>query len=392
MARQKPKFDTRMECYLWDLLDEGIDDVLDRLKGEAGVTGITVPVHCPPIDHLRAHADVTPRTFRSKGGAQFQPDARLYSGTRMRPVVAEWLRKSNPLRQVADACAARDLTLRAWVIGVHNPAVVERYPICAAKDVFGEPIPDYLCPVNPDVREYLRALVEDLHESYGIAELLIGGIQFPALTEEDFTQAIGPTEVDRWLLSTCFCESCRQLAQRDGLDVDRAARTAFDRLEEVLATGQAQEDDLDFFLDAHPAIEAYAQWQADQLPPLAEAIRSSFPGEVILDGYHGFEDQEDVSALTVHCDRLHVPCNSLDTEEIESAVSFGVDLMQEPHRVELAMLGTGAVIDPEDLVSAMAKAAEEGVRCVTIENYGILPLACLEAVHRGVRFAGRLVD
>jgi len=36
-------FQTTLWCYLWDLVDEGIDEVLDRLKGQAGVTAIIQP-------------------------------------------------------------------------------------------------------------------------------------------------------------------------------------------------------------------------------------------------------------------------------------------------------------------------------------------------------------
>src|SRR5690349_13438156 len=102
-------FHISMNCYPWDLVDEGIDAVLDRLKGEAGVTGISVPFSCGPIVQLRPHAGVSPRTFRSRGGVQFQPEASHYTGTRIRPVVADWLRKSNPLAAIAEACAKRGL-------------------------------------------------------------------------------------------------------------------------------------------------------------------------------------------------------------------------------------------------------------------------------------------
>ena len=58
-------FQTNVWCYLWDLVDEGIDGVLDRLKGEAGATGISVATSYYSVDQLRPHAGMLPRTFRS---------------------------------------------------------------------------------------------------------------------------------------------------------------------------------------------------------------------------------------------------------------------------------------------------------------------------------------
>mgnify|MGYP005863561923 CR=1 FL=1 len=86
-------FEINLWCYPWDLVDEGIDRVLDRLQGEAGVTGVSVATHYHAVDQLRPHGSVAPRRFRSAGGAQFQPEAAAYAATRYRPVVAQWLRR-----------------------------------------------------------------------------------------------------------------------------------------------------------------------------------------------------------------------------------------------------------------------------------------------------------
>ena len=48
-------FQTLVSCYLWDLVDEGIEEVLDRLQGEAGATGVGVGVCCPRTAVLRPH-------------------------------------------------------------------------------------------------------------------------------------------------------------------------------------------------------------------------------------------------------------------------------------------------------------------------------------------------
>ena len=42
-------------CYLWDLLDEGVESVVDRLTGEIGATGVCVPATYHSIDKTRPH-------------------------------------------------------------------------------------------------------------------------------------------------------------------------------------------------------------------------------------------------------------------------------------------------------------------------------------------------
>ena len=215
-------FQVNLWCYLWDLVDEGIDQVLDRLKGEAGATGISVATCYHSIDQLRCHPGVSPRTFRSAGGAQFQPDASSYEGTRIRPVVATWLGKRNPLAALADACQKRGLKLRGWTVCCHSSLGVARHPTCAVKDVFGDPNPTWLCPVNPDVREYLRAMVDDLTRNYAFDAIELERPSFDANPHAHAHHKIGFElgDVGRWLYHLCFCESCRQAAEIVARQVD----------------------------------------------------------------------------------------------------------------------------------------------------------------------------
>jgi hypothetical protein len=172
-------FNTHVSCHLWDFAAEGIDAVLDRLRGEAGAVGVSVTVCSPRVALFRPHAGVSPRTFRSEGGLQFQPDKSAYGDTRMKPVVAEWLRKVNPLAAVAETCARLGLVLRGRVVCGHSEALVSRFDTAAVKDVFGDIHPAWLCPSNPDVREYLRAVVADLSKSYPFDTLEVAAASFP---------------------------------------------------------------------------------------------------------------------------------------------------------------------------------------------------------------------
>src|SRR5205085_3889822 len=81
----------------WDLIDEGIDRVLDRISGEIGCDGIQVTAVTGPVHVFRPHANVSPRTYRCDAAAYFQPDAKRYADSRLRPLPAAWIKSRNPL-------------------------------------------------------------------------------------------------------------------------------------------------------------------------------------------------------------------------------------------------------------------------------------------------------
>ena len=44
-------FNANLWCYVWDLEDEGIDRVVDRLHGEVGATGVSVATSYHSVEH-----------------------------------------------------------------------------------------------------------------------------------------------------------------------------------------------------------------------------------------------------------------------------------------------------------------------------------------------------
>ncbi|MGB2985153.1 MAG: hypothetical protein WBE26_04665, partial [Phycisphaerae bacterium] len=116
-----------LTAYPWDLLDEDLGTVLDRLHGEIGVTGVSVWVSSPALTQLRVR-DVEPRVFRTRGGLFFHPDEQRYVATRCKPVVSSRHKTRNPLARIADACAERALELRVIVSAAATGRLAQRYP------------------------------------------------------------------------------------------------------------------------------------------------------------------------------------------------------------------------------------------------------------------------
>lgn len=386
-------FQTNMWTYLWDLVDEGIEETLDRLKGEAGVTGISLAVTYHSIEQLRPHPGVTPRTFRSSGGAQFQSKPELYAATRIRPVVAPWLKKSNPLAAVSEACEKRGLKLRAWTVCCHGSAAVAKYPAFAMKDVFGDPSATWMCPINPDVREYLRALVEDLTTHYLFDTIELERPSFPeklhSHAHHKMGVALGP--VGEFLYNLCFCESCRQTAKRDGLDVEAAAGIASAGLNTILTDGTLKSATPEEHLSAHSELASFVDWRCGQVASLAAMLREVSPVRTVVhrvgNRHMTATDWRDVGAA---CDGLLAPCSYSGEEAMQKLVGEVCTDAGNLSGVELSFNAcTPQCPSAEAFVSAIAGAAKLGVRSVDVYNYGLLPIERMEWIRRAARYAQR---
>ncbi len=389
------QFQINLWCYPWDLVDEGIDDVLDRLRGEAGVTGISIATHCHGVDQLRPHAGVSPHRFRSRGGAQFQPDADAYLATRFRPVVAEWLRKSDPWTAISEACAKRDLSLRAWHVCMHGSATVDRYPAGAVKDVFGEPNPSWLCPANLDVRELLRAMVADLSGRFPFEAIELEQVGFPGGYPPRAHPMAGFScgRSGDWLRTLCFCESCRQLAGRDGVDVDAAAAATRRHLERVFVAGEPLDVPPEELTADEPSLSIYVDWRCRQVASLVQHVRSACRCRLVIhrdgDRYRGGADY---SAIASHCDALITVCDDETPGRLEAAVAQAADEVGGVDRVEVGLSAcTPPCVDSAGLVAAVKKTAELGVRSVNICQYGLIPEKRLEWIRQASRYARREV-
>lgn len=360
-----------MRCCLWDLLDEGVDDVLDSLKGEANISAISIPLVCPPVDALRVHKGVSPRTFRSRGGAQFQPQAEHYAGTRLRPVVAEWLRRKDPLPHVIEAAIKRGLGVRGEIVCSDAPTIADKYPHAACKNVYGDPSPSRLCPANPDVQEYLRALVANLQQGYALAEIEISGLdwrgpKFAADTPLD-TSPTRPALARRaiaYLGAICFCESCRQQADRAGLNVTRIAQEVEATLDRLLSSGEAAEDvdGIRAQIDGLAAYEAYQHKLLLHLrlptPVVATAIAPAPAG---------------TNPATPLTGQILVPPGAAAIEP-----DWLVDVTLD-----------GPLADAADLVRWVSELVTASPRGVTFAHYGAMPRARLAWVKQAIRKAQR---
>src|SRR5258708_19364694 len=115
------------------------------------------------------------------GGAIFcQPEPRRYRDRRLQPRVGRLAAESDILADLCREASERSLNTRAWAVFLHNYALGEAHPECASQNAFGDALLTDLCPANPHVRAYVRALAGDM-ASKGVAAVVAESLHYHGL-------------------------------------------------------------------------------------------------------------------------------------------------------------------------------------------------------------------
>ena len=373
-----------LTAFPWDLTDEGLESVLDRLVGEIGISGLSVWVSSPPATHLRVRP-VEPRVRRTRGGIFFHPTAELYQSTRCRPIVSSWVRTRGRLPQIAEAGRERGLELRGIVSAALTGRLARRHPQMACKNAFSAESHVAVCLANPDVQAYLAGLIDDISTKCELGGVLVR--DFLVTWHEAFDPALqGPSslgESGQALLATCFCESCYQRATANGVDVVGARRSVQVLLQRSFERGKPQRQAIETILADDPPLAAYYQWRANELASLWERLAASCRGDLFLDRPVAGADHRQHESLD-----LTKPAGVLTRINHPSQVASAV--CTQARQSELGVPGALALASGgAELVTIFSRAAELGFSGVEIADYDLLPDTALPAVRQAIRFARR---
>jgi len=266
-----------MWTYLWDLADEGYENVLGRLK-EAGMTSISLATAYHAGKFLAPHNPKRKIIFTEDGTVYFDPNPKRYG--LVKPRVNSLVRQGHGLRRTRKEAENRGMKTRSWVVCCHNTPLGMLYPQIACEDAFGDTIFHNLCPSNEDLRQYLRALVADI-ASHGVDTIELEALQFQGYTHgfHHEREGIDLNQAARFLLGVCFCTSCQQRARSAGLELSALRAFARKALESFFSNpiaGAEQYPDIDHM----PAdlVDPFLEWRktvvASLLESLAESARS----------------------------------------------------------------------------------------------------------------------
>jgi hypothetical protein len=223
--------ETSMLAFATDLYDEGFDTVLGNVQERAAVDGLTMAVAYHDARDLFPHNPVHKVRYLEGGAVFFQPDESRYVGLQLQPRVAELARTVDPLGDVCAAAGERGMDVNAWVVFLHSDRLGFTHPECATQNAFGDRYLTDLCPSNPEVRAYARALASDVAR-YEVSTILAESLHFHGLGHgyhhERYFEELGT--VGTHLLGLCFCIHCLRAASRAGVDAEMVHRSVRDEL------------------------------------------------------------------------------------------------------------------------------------------------------------------
>jgi len=226
---------------LWSYAADG-GALLERVAGDVGIDHLTVPVVSGPHSQFRLAGATDRPYFGTEGGWHFPAEAKAYSGAGLRPSKARWVTGGDPLAQACQRAEKLGLrvVLRIDLRGVDE--LVEREPLVAQCNAWGQPVPAAgPCVCNPHLRELLRATFDDLRR-YEPAGFELADWFPDSAADRQAARPLSWHAEARRLLDICFCPACRQVGERAGADPDQAARAVRVLVERHLAATDARRE------------------------------------------------------------------------------------------------------------------------------------------------------
>ncbi|MCG8407253.1 MAG: hypothetical protein MI923_18805 [Phycisphaerales bacterium] len=369
-------------CYPWDLADEGYERALTRLVGEIGVDAVSVAATTHRVRSFRPRLTEGPRTVSYDAAAHFQPSGRCYANTQLRPTAAAWMKTRNPLEKIARLAEQNAIKLRVWTVCCQHDTLSARHPMATRVDVFGDRFDGWLCPSNPDVREYVAALAEDLTTNYPVETIELEAMDFD-MADRRVELGIDSHPIGRALMDWCFCSSCRQRAMDAGVDTASVKASALSHLDRAFRLEPPAFGSFELLLANDTHLAGYQKMRIDAVTSLVQMVRSRTSARLMVHrngrSKHGGADP---SALAAHCDGFLLPwahgrVQSDDTEDDRSKVEVRINCCP-PH-----------MKDGPSLVTQVHQASQAGHPAIGFHHYGMTPEPCLDWIRQAIRYARR---
>jgi len=370
---------TTIWTYVWDIVDDGVEDVLSCIKNEVGLDAISVATSYHSVGHLRPHTKGQ-RIFTSHDSAvYFKPDDSFYKHTYIKPNVSPILGDGNPLREISDVSDKIGLNLISWTVCIHNTWMGRAYPQTAFRNVFGDVYHAYPCPSNPATQEYLLALTKDLTFNYNMYAIEVESLSFGGFGHFHTHSKIGFDlgSAGMHLLSLCFCPSCIERGKVAGIDVDAIINEVKNYLLEAFSSGSPVTGDIASTIDG---LSEYLKVRETTMTNLIKTLKSEIASQLFFMsmGDVGI-DAKEVGAIA---DRVETLCYMPDPDGVEN----GIKAIAERFGCDISKVTVGlqayppASPDGQTLEQNVHRALNVGVEGFSFYNYGVMPKKCLDWV------------
>ncbi|WP_409472832.1 hypothetical protein [Streptomyces sp. HC307] len=155
----------------------------------------------------------------------YPPDAR-WAGRTLRPYPAGDWAPGDAYGEAAEQLAGAGLQVHTWVVLAHNSRLGAEHPDTSVVNAYGDRYPWAPCIAQPATRAYLVDLAAEAAVRPGArgTELeSLGWYGLAHLHAHDKTAGVPLGDAGQYLMSLCFCPTCREGYDTQGLDADELA-------------------------------------------------------------------------------------------------------------------------------------------------------------------------
>jgi hypothetical protein len=206
--------------YPWDVV--GDPQAAERVRA-LGVATVSLAAVYHGVRGLTPHHPQH-RVVATSGSAAYFPLSDTEWASRvLRPQTPGWLGGQDGFGIAATALHAAGLTIRAWVVLLHNDGLGNEHPDLVIRNAFGDRYSWAMCPAQPAVVEYAAGLA-----AAAAARPLVSGIELEAcgwygyghFNAHDKVAGIPLSAAEEWLMSLCFCAACTAAYARAGVEAE----------------------------------------------------------------------------------------------------------------------------------------------------------------------------
>lgn len=382
--------------YPWDIVGD------PAAAGRIAALGVRQVTLAAAYHSTRA---LTPRHPRHRvvtagfAAVLYPPDDR-WEGRALRPRPAGDWAPGDTFGEAAGALADAGLEVHTWVVLAHNSRMGAEHPETSVVNAYGDRYPWAPCIAQPGTRAYLTDLAAEAAVRPGARGTELESLGWYGLTHlhaHDKIAGVPLGDAGQYLMSLCFCPSCRQGYGQHGLDAEELALAVRTALEPVWRGGAPSDGGwpaVEKLLGAEPATATRA-WRDTTARTLQEAavsaVRAAAPEgfQVLLHAdpvsYHcGANAGVDPAHILSVADGIVVPCTGgpgLLTPFAEQDVTDAV--LAANFTVVSGMGGSPATL-AQDADRAIARGATE----LRLYHAGLASDADLAAVREALGRAG----
>ncbi|MFJ8646834.1 hypothetical protein ACIRNI_11980 [Streptomyces sp. NPDC093546] len=223
--------------YPWDVI--GDPDAPARIA-DLGVRQVTL---ASAYHSTRALTPLHPRhrvVTAAYAAVLYPPDPGRWDRHPLRPYAAGDWAPGDAYGQAAEALADAGLDVHSWVVLAHSSRLGAEHPDTSVVNAYGDRYPWAPCIARPGVRAYLVELAAEAAVRPGARGTELescGWYGMAHLHAHDKTGGVALGDAAQYLMSLCFCDTCRAGYAGEGLDPDELGAAVRRALEPVWASG-----------------------------------------------------------------------------------------------------------------------------------------------------------